>query len=276
MTSTTTPVVATAPGRASSCAPSSSASPLHAVETAFTALSAGDAPLTLPAALLGNAAPAGTAETGEVTVAEVRAILTVSGAQVPDAVRDAVWAELVRRCRQHPGAWTVAAAGMALPALRKLAAGFARSYDGPIEDLDADILTGFLEQLAVVDTGKQGIFPDLWWAARRAGSRTSAAEIDFTRHAAGYASAPPPAPCGHEDLVLARAHRHGVITAEDAELIGMTRLDGMSLAEAADALGASKNAVKIRRQRAEARLVAWIEGRRVPSQTALARSRTRA
>ena len=225
--------------------------------------------------LLGDAAPAGTAETGEVTVAEVRAILTATGTQVPDTVRDAVWAELVRRCRQQPGVWTVAAAGMALPALRKLAAGFARSYDGPIEDLDADILTGFLEQLAVVDTGKQGIFPDLWWAARRAGSRTSAAEIDFMRHAAGYASAPPPAPCGHEDLVLARAQRHGVITAEDAELIGMTRLDGMSLAEAAQALGASKNAVKIRRQRAEARLVAWIEGRRVPSQTALARSRTR-
>ena len=226
MTSTKTPAVViatnglpatTAPGRAPSCAQHYSASLLHSLETAFTALSAGDAPLTLPAALLGDAVPAGT---GEVTVAEVRAILTVSGARVPDAVRDAVWAELVRRCRQHPGVWTVAAAGMALPALRKLAAGFARSYDGPIEDLDADILTGFLEQLAVVDTCKQGIFPDLWWAARRAGSRTSAAQIDFTRHAAGYASAPPPAPCGHEDLVLARAQRHGVITAEDAELIG--------------------------------------------------------
>lgn len=272
MTSTITAAVAIAGnGFPAPTAPSSS-SALHAVETAFTALSAGDAPLTLPAVLLGDAVPV---DTSEVTVAEVRAILTATGAQVPGTVRDAVWAELVRRARLHPGVWTLAAAGMAVPALRKLAAGFARSYDGPIEDLDADILTGFLEQLAVVDTGKQGIFPDLWWAARRTGSRTSAAQIDFTRHAAGYASVPPPAPCGHEDLVLARAQRHGVITAEDAELIGMTRLDGMSLAEAAEALGASKNAVKIRRQRAEARLVAWIEGRRVPSQTALAQSRTR-
>ncbi|WP_194925829.1 sigma factor-like helix-turn-helix DNA-binding protein [Catenulispora pinisilvae] len=250
-----------------------STSPLHAVETAFAALSLGEAPLTLPAALLGEAAPAGA---DQLTLAELRDLMAAKASPLSPEARDAVWAELVHRSRTIGAVWTVAACGMALPALRKLAAGYARSFDGLTEDLDAEILTGFLDRLAVVEIGKAGIFPDLWWAARRAASHTAAAEIDFTRHTTGFVSAPPPAPVGHEDLVLARACRHGVITAEDAELIGMTRLDGKPLAEAAELLGASRNAVKIRRQRAEARLVAWIAGRRVPNQTALARSRGRA
>lgn len=250
-----------------------STSPLHAVESAFAALSLGEAPPTLPAAILGESAPA---DGDQITLAELRDLMAAKPSPLSPSARDAVWAELIRRSRQIGAMWTVVVCGMALPALRKLAASYARSFDGSTEDLDAEILTAFLDRLAVIDVAKAGIFPDLWWAARRAASRTAAAEIDFARRAAGFASTPPPAPVGHEDLVLARACRHGVITAEDAGLIGMTRLDGMPLAEAAALLGASRNAVKIRRQRAEARLVAWIEGRRVPNQTALARSRTRA
>lgn len=250
-----------------------STSPLHAVETAFAALSLAETPLTLPTALLDEAAPT---NADQLTLTELRDLMAAKPSLLSPEARDAVWAELVHRSRESGAVWTVAACGMALPALRKLAAGYARSFDGPTEDLDAEILTGFLDRLAVVDLGKAGIFPDLWWAARRAASRTAAAEIDFTRHAAGFVSTPPPAPVGHEDLVLARACRHGVITAEDAELIGMTRLDGIPLTQAAALLGASRNAVKIRRQRAEARLVAWIEGRRIPNQTTLARRRARA
>lgn len=250
-----------------------SASPLHAVESAFAVLSVGEAPLTLPAVLLGQAAPA---DADQYTLAGLRDLMAAKSSPLSPQARDAVWAELVRRSRESGAEWTVAACGMALPALRKLAADYARSFDGPTEDLEAEILTGFLDRLAVVEVGKTGIFPDLWWAARRAASRTAAAEIDFARHTIGFASAPPPAPVGHEDLVLARACRNGVITEQDAELIGMTRLDGMPLAEAAALLGASRNAVKIRRQRAEARLAAWIEGRRIPNQTALARRRARA
>src|SRR5205823_3014271 len=98
-------------------------SPLHAVETAFAALSLGEAPLMLPAALLGQAAPA---DADQVTLAELRDLMAAKPSPLSPEARDAVWAELVRRSRESGAVWTVAACGMALPALRKLAAGYAR------------------------------------------------------------------------------------------------------------------------------------------------------
>jgi hypothetical protein len=47
------------------------------------------------------------------------------------------------------------------------------------------------------------------------------------------------------------------------------------LTEAAEMLGITVNAAKIRRQRAEARLAAWLKGRPVPSRTALKEARGR-
>ncbi|MEY9930203.1 hypothetical protein ABH926_004845 [Catenulispora sp. GP43] len=247
------------------------ASPLHAVETAFLSLASGHAPLMFEAAHLGESAPAGR---DRVTVAQLRTVLLASSTPFP--VRDAVWAELIRRSHQSPGAWTVVAVAMAMPELMKLASTYGRGFDGAPEDLHAEILAAFLERLKVIDTAVGGIWPKLAWAARRAAIHAVETEIEYTRHAERFCSAPPRMPFGHEDLVLARAEREGVISAADADLIGMTRLEGVQLAEAAEMLGASKNAVKIRRQRAEARLVAWIAGRRVPSTTALAACRTRA
>ena len=247
------------------------ASPLHAVETAFLAFSTGHAPLTFEAAHLGGSAPAAR---DHITIAELRSILHATSTPFP--VRDHVWAELIRRSRQMAGAWTVVAVAMAMPELKKLASTYGRGFDGAAEDLQAEILAAFLEHLKVVDTAAGGIWPKLAWAARRAAIRAVETEIDYTRRSEGFCSAPPRMPFGHEDLVLARAEREGVISAADADLIGMTRLEGLQLAEAAEMLGATKNAVKIRRQRAEARLVAWIAGRRVPSTTALAACRTRA
>ena len=247
------------------------ASPLDAVETAFLALGSGYAPLMFEAALLGGSAPAGR---DQVTVTELRAVLLASF--TPFAVRDAVWGELIRRSRQMAGAWTVVAVAMAMPELKKLASAYSRGFDGAAEDLHSEILAAFLEHLKVVDNAASGIWPKLAWAARRAAIHAVETEIGYTRHAEGFCSAPPRMPFGHEDLVLARAEREGVISAADADLIGMTRLEGVQLAEAAEMLGATKNAVKIRRQRAEARLVAWIAGRRVPSTTALAACRSRA
>jgi len=248
-----------------------SSSPLHAVETAFLNLAAGDRPLTFSTAVLQDCAPA---DRAEVSVVELRRILLSKPTAL--GVRDAVWAELVRRSREHAGVWTVVAVAMAMPALKSIAGSFGRSFDGAVEDLDGEILAAFLDRLATVDLGQPGILPRLRWAAFRAARRSVEAEIDFVRCSTSFCSAPPRMPFGHEDLVLARAEREGAITAADADLIGMTRLEGVELADAAEMLGVSRNAVKIRRQRAESRLVAWIEGRPVPSKTALAQSRSRA
>ncbi|MBS2545527.1 sigma-70 family RNA polymerase sigma factor [Catenulispora sp. NL8] len=256
---------------AASASSALSTSPLHAVESAFLTLCADDAPLAFPASFLLTAAPAGR---DEVTVTELRK--TLLSKSTPMAARDTVWAELVRRSREMAGAWTVVAVAMAMPALKTIAASFARSFDGPVEDLDGEVVTAFLDHLATIDISRPGILPRLRWAAFRAAERTVASEIDFVRHASAFQSEPPRMPFGHEDLVLVRAEREGVLSAADADLIGMTRLEGVGLAEAAEMLGVTPNAVKIRRQRAEARLVAWLQGRPVPSKSALVQSRGRA
>ncbi|WP_143765491.1 RNA polymerase sigma factor [Catenulispora acidiphila] len=208
------------------------------------------------------------------TVAELRKTLLAKS--TPLTVRDEVWGELVRRSRSMAGAWTVVAVAMAMPALKTIAASFARSFDGAVADLDGEIVTAFLAHLATIDITRPAILPRLRWAAFRAAERTVASEIDFVRHASTHRSEPPRMPFGHEDLVLARAEREGVLTAADADLIGMTRLEGVALVEAAEMLGVTANAVKIRRQRAEARLVAWLRGQPVPSKSALVQSRGRA
>jgi len=55
----------------------------------------------------------------------------------------------------------------------------------------------------------------------------------------------------------------------------MTRLDEVSLAEAAECLGITANAAKIRRQKAEARLVAFLTGQPIPARKDLKHARTR-
>lgn len=256
---------------ASQAANNLAVSPLQSIERAFTLMAEAATPLSLPAALLGTAGPVGC---DELDVVRVRRILLAKSTPLP--VRDAVWAELVRRSRERAGVWTVVAVAMAMPALKTIAGSFGRSFDGAIEDLDGEIVMAFLDHLAIIDIERPGILPRLRWAAFRAAERSVASEIDFVRHAAAFGSEPPHMPFGHEDLVLSRAEREGVITATDADLIGMTRLEGVELSDAAEILGVSRNAVKIRRQRAEARLVAWLQGRPVPSKSELVQSRCRA
>jgi hypothetical protein len=74
----------------------------------------------------------------------------------------------------------------------------------------------------------------------------------------GFRSSAPPPPWGHPDFVLARAVAENAITADEAELIGSTRLEGVALATAAEERGVAYEAVKKTRQRAEHRLIAYL------------------
>ncbi|MBS2545403.1 sigma-70 region 4 domain-containing protein [Catenulispora sp. NL8] len=248
---------------------SPTSSPFYAAECAFNRLTTGPNPLTLDGMQLGEPFPA-----QRLMLDAVREIVLKRSNQI--APRDAVWVELVRNVRTYGGDWTIAAVGMALPALKWLGGAYAMKYDGHPADLDGEILTGFLEHLVEVDIDRPGIMTRLRFAALRAARRAVDQEIDYTRSVAVAESMEPYLPWGHEDLLLAKAHREGIISAADVDLIGMTRLEGVDLAEAAEMLGVSRNAVKIRRQRAEARLVAWLQGRRVPSMSDMAQSRARA
>src|SRR6266545_5632378 len=55
-------------------------------------------------------------------------------------VRDAVWRELVVRARRDGPAWVVAAVGVAMPGLR-----------GDTDDLDSELIVGFVARLKTID-----------------------------------------------------------------------------------------------------------------------------
>jgi hypothetical protein len=89
--------------------------------------------------------------------------------------------------------------------------------------------------------------------------------VQGRREVAVWTSAEPPRPASHPDLVLADAVAEGVLTTSEAELVGETRVGGVPLGELAGRWGISYQAVKKRRQRAEARLVPWLRARLSPN-----------
>ncbi len=175
------------------------------------------------------------------------------------ATRDAVWAHLVLRSRTEGATWTVGCVGVALPGLTRIASRLSARFAGDTADIHAAVLAGFLAELSRVDLCRPRIMVRLWWAAYRAGYTTVREALDAPVPAgSGFRSAPPSPPWGHPDFVLARAVADAVLTAEEAELIGSTRLEGLPLAEAAQRRGATYEAIKKTRRRAELRLLAYL------------------
>lgn len=226
--------------------------PLDQVEATLRLLCAGPSPLGLDGRRLGHGLPRRL-----VRCDELAAVL--AHPSCGQEAKRAVWAELVDHARSGGHAWVIAAAGVALPGLRRAAArlphvGVSRA------DVEADLLAGFLAALAEVDTSRPGICGRLVNAAQNHARgmlrAEQAAASGESRFAPG--SALPPPPCGHPDLVLARAVRLGVITAVDADLIGATRLEGVTVAAHAARSGITAGAAYQRRRLAEAKLLAAI------------------
>jgi hypothetical protein len=177
----------------------------------------------------------------------------------PQSLRDAVWAHLVLLSRTEGATWTVGAAGMALPALVAIAAKLTARWAGDPADIDAAVLTGFLAELATIDLRKPRIMLRLRWAAYRSGHTAVREALDAPPPSgSAFRSHQPPPPWGHPDFVLARAVAEKVITADEAELIGASRLEGVPLAAVAEQRGSNYQAVKKARLRAEYRLVAYL------------------
>ncbi|MEY9859793.1 hypothetical protein ABH935_005426 [Catenulispora sp. GAS73] len=209
----------------------------------------------------------------ELSAAAARQLLLEPG-RIAD--KDAVWRHLVARAREAGGVWTLAAVGMAAPMLKRTAAIAAERFGGMRkDDLAAEVLAGFLEHLAGMDLERPGICVRLRWATWRAVVKAGSAEAAAPVPHDNATSMPPQLPLSHPDVVLARAELAGVITSAEADLIGMTRLDEVSLAEAAECLGVTANAAKIRRQKGEARLVAFLTGQPIPARKDLKHARTR-
>ncbi|MGW4796589.1 hypothetical protein ACWEPC_29625, partial [Nonomuraea sp. NPDC004297] len=134
-------------------------SPLDTAETSFRLLTTGPGSLSLDCTTLAPGLPR-----GPVVLLELRELLT--SREVSDEVRDAVWRELVVRARRSGPSWTVAAVGMAMPPLRRIALSLTRNLPcGDPVDIDIAVLAGFLRGLQRVDTGLAGIRPRLCEAA---------------------------------------------------------------------------------------------------------------
>ena len=179
--------------------------------------------------------------------------------ECPQATRDAVWVILVARSRQRGAAWTLGAVGVALPALTRIASRLSAKFAGDPADVHAAILSGFLAGLAEVDLARPRVMLRLRWAAYRAGHAAVREALDApVPTASRFHSAAPLAPWGHPDLVLADAVSQGVITTREADLIGATRLDDVTVTEwAAQHETTNWMAYKLRRS-AEQRLVAHL------------------
>lgn len=177
----------------------------------------------------------------------------------PQATRDAVWAHLVLLSRTEGGTWTVAAVGLALPALTSVAARLSDRFAGDPADVHAEVLRGFLVALSTVDLRRPRIMLRLRWAAYRSGYDALAEALASpTPVAPGFRSTPPHPPWGHPDLVLARAVADGVLTRTEADLIGATRLEQVPVADWAAQHETGEWAVYKTRKRAEHRLVEYL------------------
>jgi len=180
----------------------------------------------------------------------------------PAQTRDAVWAHLVTRSRREGGAWTVGCVGVALPGLARTAGWMAARYRGDRWDVHAAVVTGFLHGLATVELSEPRIAYRLWWTARRAGLDAVAEALNAPAPVeSGFRSAAPRPPSGHPDFVLADAVAEGVISAVEADLIGATRLEEVSVTVWAAGNAVAQWAAYKMRSRAEQRLAGYLADR---------------
>ncbi len=224
---------------------------LDLIRTNFAVLVAEPRPLSIDGRAFGGLPDA------TLPLSQVRDRLLAGGC--PQATRDAVWAHLVTRARTSGGDWTIGAAGVGLPALTAIAARLTSRFAADPSDIHAEIVSGFLAALTTVDVTRPRIMVRLRWAAYRAGHRALIEAMDAPWPAPSTTDCSPMVrPSGHPDLVLARAIGDQVISEVEAELIGATRIEGVSVAEWAAARGVSAWAIYKMRKRAELRLVGYL------------------
>jgi hypothetical protein len=177
------------------------------------------------------------------------------------AARDAAWRLLVERARTGDKTWIAGAVGVALPGLRYKAYLLSLHRTGHgAGDVQSALVAEFVKALRIVELDQPGVINALLSTAFSKARAALRAEQPAASGEANFAprSVLPPAPFGHPDFVLARAVRAGVITAAQADLVGVTRLEGVSVADYADRTGVSPSLVYKRRKAAEGRLVAAI------------------
>lgn len=165
---------------------------------------------------------------------------------------DGLWRQLAQHARECGPAWVVGAIGVALPALTHLAAKISRGRARYADDVDSEVLAGFLQALFTADLAAPRLWLRLCWAAWRAGASVVRADEGEELPAdPSCGSRLPRMPYGHPDLLLGRAAAAGLITREAAELISATRFGDALIEQLAVERGVTAAALRMRRRRAE-------------------------
>lgn len=228
---------------------------LHAADTAFDALTCDPDPLTLDcdALIAAGGADCGL-PAGQVPLPRLRTWLLANPNNY--AARDLVWRDLVERARTGEPHWVIAAVGMAMPALIRVAGHLAAGHRGDSTDVDNEVLTGFLEALrSSTDAGTPGVYASLVYAGMRAGLRfrvqhNALVPVDDIEHAVPGPRLPQ-LPYGHPDLLIDRAATLGVIAAEDVQPWIAVRLERRSIDLVAQRLDLPVDLLRMRLARAD-------------------------
>ncbi|MFI9531154.1 hypothetical protein [Micromonospora rosaria] len=221
---------------------------LTTAETAFALLTCEPAPLAL------DARPIPGLPDTTLPLDELRALLMYE--RYDNDTTDALWRELAHHARHRGPAWVVGAIGVALPALTRLAAKISRGRTRHADDVDSEVLAGFLYALRTADLAPPRLWLRLCWAAWRAGvTAVTADDSEELPLDLPSGSRSPKMPYGHPDLLLGRAAAAGLISADSAELISATRFGDALIEHLAADQGVTAPALRMRRRRAE-RIVA--------------------
>ncbi|MFD0784943.1 hypothetical protein ACFQZ8_13635 [Micromonospora azadirachtae] len=228
-------------------------SPLDAADAAFAALTSDPDPLSIDLDVFG---PDVGLPAGVMTLPAVRDWLLAH----TDAfrARDAVWVEVIRRARLDGPQWVIAAVGMAMPALRRYTRQLCDGYRSDPDDIEAEILTGFLAALRDhVDLTRPAPYAALCRAGWRAGYKLrqqagEATPVEDVEHITGPRI--PQVPYGHPDVLVNRAVRLGILDPGDEQPYIDVRLGRRAIEPIAARLGITSDALRMRLARIDTRI----------------------
>jgi hypothetical protein len=203
---------------------------LDLTEDEFLSLSRRGTPVTIDGGRLSRDLPA-----RHLTLEDVRIIMLKR--RTSDQLKDAVWSHLVRMSHAKSDPWAIAAAGMMLPGLKKIADRMHAHYPHDACDLDSEILEAFLHELGALDPNQPAPHKRLYLAACRRGDMLCRREARRARKIVPLPDGLADHCRGNPDIALARAVLDGVITTRQAALVSRVHLDSAQRCDVARQMG---------------------------------------
>jgi hypothetical protein len=138
-----------------------------------------------------------------------------------------------------------------------MAAPIIRAYPRQADDIESELVAGFLAGLRREPLQPPRLWLRLCWAAWRTAIDSVKGEpADQLPADIPTGSRSPTLPYGHPELILGRAAAAGIITAEQARLIADTRFGDTLVEQVAAEQGLLPSVVRMRRRRAERHVAA--------------------